>query len=239
MKTALYSLAALVLAALSPVAAVAQSFVAYAYLPSAALLYNAAGEEICALPATYFVVLCGDEQNGKFPVSYLDLSGYVSADTVETVDYEPVTKFPSLTARPRNDGMAVNLREIPDSETGKILAAVPHSATLTLYGARTGSELFAGAGNVWQYVRYNSPTGAALYGYIYSAQLSCDAVMPNVIEKVPRPSAEADETQPSLSVTRAGNIALAAAMCVPAGFIMLILFYRPDSQRTPRHKNPT
>ncbi len=29
--------------------------------------------------------------------------------------------------------------------------------------------------------------------------------------------------------------ALSAALCVPAGVIMLVLFYRPESKRTPRH----
>ena len=90
--------------------------------------------------------------------------------------------------------------------------------------------------DVWQYVRYNQPDGGTFYGYVYSAQLVCDEVVPNSGEKVPRPSPSAPkETSPSLSLSRNGAIALAVTLCVPAGMIMLVLFYRPDSKRTPRH----
>ncbi len=212
----------------------AVGYLSYAYLPAAAVLYDASGGMICSLPATYFTVIEGDASGGKYPVSYLDLYGYVYADKVEVVDYEPVTKFAALSARPYNDGMAVNLRDKPSRTDGKVLCSVPASATLTLYGPREGDELFAGAGTAWQYVRYDQP-GGPIYGYAYSPQLSCDAVQPNKIEKVERPDNSPEVTDGSISLGKNASIAVAAAMCVPAGIIMLVLFYRPDSKRTPRH----
>ena len=233
-KAAIIVYAAIV--AFFPLAAQNGGFVTYALLPSSAALYNEANEIVCTLPATYYTVLCGEESGGKYPVSYLDLSGYVRAADITVVDYEPVTKFASLTAKPNNDGMAVNLRDKPHPQNGKVLCSVPPDAALTLYGSREGGELFAGAGNVWQYVRYNQPDGGTFYGYVDSAQLVCDEVVPNSGEKVPRPSPSASkETSPSLSLSRNGAIALAVTLCVPAGMIMLVLFYRPDSKRTPRH----
>lgn len=215
---------------------VASTFVSYAYLPADVVLFDASGASVCTLPATYFVLLGGDAENGRYPVAYADISGYVRVADVQTVDYEPVTKYAARTARPDNDGMAVNLRAAPNTETGSILCTVPNGTELTLYGAREGAELFAGAGTLWQFVRYEQD-GNALYGYVYAAQLKYDPVVPNKIEKVEPPAAESPITQTpaSLNLTRAGMIALAAAMCVPAGVLMLVLFYRPDSKRTPRH----
>ncbi len=233
MKKAALFLSAALLSLLSP--ASAGGFVTYAYLPRAAVLYTAAGEAVCTLPATYFVLPEGSAAEGRYPVSYLDLRGYMVASDLEIVDYEPVTKFASLTARPQNDGMAVNLRSAPNVAADNVLAAVPADAVLTLYGGREGGELFAGAGKLWQYVRYDGADGA-VYGYIYAAQLKCDALQPNVIEKVQRPPEQtADETPAAVSLGNAGTVALIAAMCVPAGLLMLVLFYRPDSKRTPRH----
>ncbi len=233
-KAAMFLYAAIV--SLFPLAAQNGGFVTYAIFPSPAALYNEANEVICTLPATYYAVLCGEESDGKFPVSYLDLSGYVRTSDVSVVDYEPVVKFAALTAKPNNDGMAVNLRDKPHPQNGKILCSVPPDASLTLYGAREGGELFAGAGTLWQYVRYNSPDGGTFLGYVYSPQLVCDEVQPNSGEKVSRPAPDKPkETAPSLSLEKNGAIALAITLCVPAGIIMLVLFYRPDSKRTPRH----
>lgn len=214
----------------------ASGFVTYALLPHDAILYDAAQQPVCLLPASYYVVPEGSTAEGVTPVQYLDLRGYVRTADLQIVDYEPVQKFADRHARPQNDGMAVNLRSLPDAQNGALLATVPASATLTLYGAREGSELFAGAGNLWQYVRYDGASGGALYGYVYAAQLSCDPLTPNSGEKVTPPAVEPiDESPASLSVNKAGTVALIAAMCVPAGVLMLVLFYRPDSKRTPRH----
>ncbi len=233
-KATLFLSAALLSFFASPVRA--NDFVTYAYLPAPAILYDANGAEICTLPATYFTVLCGDSAEGKYPVSYLDLSGYLRSADVEIVDYEPVTKFPTLSATPRNDGMAVNLRDLPDQNEGKVLVSVPADATLTLYGGRTGSELFAGAGTLWQYVRYTDSRGISYHGYIYAPQLTCDPVVPNVIEKVVHDVPTVSETEATLEWSNTSRMILIAAMCVPAGLIMLVLFYRPDCKRTPRHR---
>lgn len=234
MKKATLFLTAALVSLLSP-ALSASSYVTYAYLPRAAVLYDVAGECICTLPATYFVLPEGSAAEGRYPVSYADLRGYVRYDELEIVDYEPVTKFASRTARPNNDGMAVNLRSAPNAGADTVIATVPAAATLTLYGGRDGSELFAGAGTLWQYVRYDGDSGS-VYGYIYAAQLQYDPVTPNVIEKVERPPAEeADETPSAVNVGKTGTVALIAAMCVPACLLMLVLFYRPNSKRTPRH----
>lgn len=235
MKSAAIFITAIIASLLSaPVSA--DTFVTYAYLPTPVILYDAQDTPVCTLPATYFVVLCGDSSGGKYPVNYSELSGYVKAAEVETVDYEPVTKFPKLTAKVNNDGMAINLRDTPGASGGKIICTVPPDAVLTLYGSRQGEELFTGAGSVWQYVRYTAPDSTEFFGYAYSPQLKCDPIKPNVIEKVVKEEPPtANETPSSFTLSDKGNIILAVAMCVPAGIIMLIIFYRPDSARTPRH----
>lgn len=219
----------------APAASAASGFVTYAYLPQATVLYTEQNEPVCTLPATYFVLPESSTAEGRTPVQYLDLRGFVRTSEIEIVDYEPVTKFAVRTAKPQNDGMGVNLRSAPDAQSGAALITVPADATLTLYGEREGSELFAGAGKLWQYVRYDGVSGS-VYGYAYAPQLACDPLVPNKIEKVLPPEPDPVEEKPaSIDIGRAGTIALIAAMCVPAGVLMLVLFYRPDSKRTPRH----
>ena len=211
------------------------SFVQYAYLPSDAALYDFKGTKVCTLPATYFVAVGGSESGGRYPVSYLDLDGFVLSSDVEIVDYEPVTKFPSLTCKPNSDGLPVNLRSAPATSRGEILAAVPHGSILTLYGGISGDEVYAGAGGEWKYVRYDTAQ-KPIYGYIYAPQLKCDALSPNKIEKVEKkPSKGVNETGSDFSLNSLSATVMAIALCIPAGIIMIAAMHRPDSKRVPRH----
>lgn len=234
-KAAAILLTALLFLFNPPVSARAdETYVTYILLTRDTPLMSQSGDVVCILPATYFAVSEGDVSDGKYPVSYLDLRGYVSASDAQKVDYEPVTKFAVRTAKPNNDGMPVNVRSYPDQKNGEILCSVAHGSTLALYGSREGGELFAGAGNLWQYVKFESG-GKTYYGYAYSPQLEFAPLEPNKIEKVPRPSSGASESDETFGFSATANIILAAALCVPAGIIMLVLFYRPESKRTPRH----
>ena len=220
--------------AVMPQAHAQSSAIQYAYLPSDTILYSVSGSEICTLPATYFVIIGGSELNGKYSVSYLDLNGFVLSDHIEIVDYEPVTKFPSLTCKPDNDGLPVNLRSHPSTTRGEILAAVPDKTVLTLYGGIEGDEVFSGAGSEWKYVRYDTAQ-KPIYGYTYAPQLKCDALSPNIIEKVEKkPSAGINETSPEFSLNSVSATVMAVALCVPAGIIMIAAMHRPDSKRVAR-----
>ena len=209
-------------------------YVTYARLNQNAVLYNGAGEIICTLPESYYAVICGEESAGAYPVSYLDLSGYIKSSDITPVNFEPVTKFASATVRPNNDGMPVNLRSKPTTSESVILCSVPPDSELTLYGSRNGDELFSGAGQEWQYVKYSSGNGDII-GYVYSPQLTSAVIPPNSGEAVVKPSQQVTEQDAGLSLSRNGSIALAVLLSVPAGIIMLVLFYRPDSKRTARH----
>lgn len=210
-----------------------RSYVQYALLLCDTLLCEESGDPVCTLPATYFVTISRKEAQ-KCLVSFQDIEGYVSPLALEFVDYEPVTKFPYRTARVRNDGIAVNMRSKPTTQTGAVVAQVPQDAVLRLYGAREGEELYAGAGNVWQYVSYVSD-GGSVYGYVYSPLLVCDALSPNVIEKVPEPNASVRYEAQNPRFTGVGKIVFITALCVPALIVTLYMFYRPESKRTPRH----
>lgn len=210
------------------------SYVTYARLNSNAALYNGSGEIICVLPESYFAVICGEATDGAYPVSYKDISGYIKATDITLVDYEPVTKFASVTVRPNNDGLPVNLRSKPTTDGSVILCSVPPDSELILYGSRSGDELFVGAGNVWQYVRFSSSEGDWT-GYVYSPQLTAAVIPGNSGEAVTKPAEQTGEQKANLTLTQNGSVALAVLLSIPAGIIMLVLFYRPDSKRTPRH----
>lgn len=205
----------------------------YALLLSDTTLCSESGDPVCTLPATYFVTI-SKKGTETCLVSFQDIEGYVSSDALEFVDYEPVTKYPYRTARVNNDGLSVNMRSKPSTQNSTVVAQIPQDAVLSVYGAREGDELYAGAGNVWQYVSYTSGSGSA-YGYVYSPLLVCDALSPNVIRKMPEPSASLTYETQNTRFTDVGKIAFITALCVPALIVTLVMFYRPESKRTPRH----
>lgn len=211
----------------------AQSYVRYALLRSDTVLYDGDNEPLCTLPATYFVTLA-ELSDEKCFVSFEDIAGYVASDGIEQVDYEPVTKFPYRTARVANDGLSANLRSEPTTQSGRVLCALPDETVLSLYGPRDGEEVFTGAGTQWQYVKYASQEGD-VFGYVYGAFLVCDALTPNVIEKMPPPSDPVTSGTSAFRFTDVTKIAFIAALCVPALIVTLVMFYRPESKRTPRH----
>ncbi len=210
-----------------------RSYVQYALLSHDTLLSTESGGPVCTLPATYFVTI-SEKGLQQCLVSFQDIEGYVPLGALEFVDYEPVTKYPYRTARVSNDGLSVNMRSQPTTQNSTVVAQVPQDAVLNLYGAREGDELYAGAGNVWQYVSYVT-NGGSVYGYVYAPLLVCDALSPNVIQKMPEPSAALEYEAQNPHFEGASKIAFITALCVPALIVVLIMFYRPESKRTPRH----
>lgn len=210
-----------------------RSYVQYALLLNDTQLKSESGDPVCMLPATYFVTIA---QKGATTclVSFQDIDGYVSSSALDFVDYEPVTKYPYRTARVQNDGLSVNMRSAPTTQNSTVVAQIPQDAVLGVYGTREGDELYAGAGNVWQYVSYASRS-STVYGYVYSPLLVCDALSPNVIQKMPEPNASLTYEAQNTRLEGVGKIAFITALCVPALIVTLVMFYRPESKRTPRH----
>lgn len=218
--------------------------ITYAYLAADTILYRAdtaSYTPIVTLPQTYFVALLTSDAEDYLNVSYLDITGFVLKSSLEICDYEPVTKYATLKALPNNDGLGVNLRDMPDHTNGKILQTIPSDATLTLYGSIYGTPLIPAVGDTWHYVKY-TVGAASTFGYVYSGHVSADIPSNNVIEKVPtEPIAPPVEVIPSpAKFTTPMQIVFIIALSIPAIIIMLLIFKRKPAKppRTPRHYDP-
>lgn len=201
------------------------------FMPAQTILYSQELTPIVSLPTGYFVLQNSDSApEGYIAVAYDDLTGYVRADSVQAVDYTPVTKF-ELTVRFRcnNDGQPVNLRAEP-FRSAPILSVLAPTDSGRCYGTITGDTLISGAGAVWYYVNVNGTRG-----YCYSAHVDVDATPPNVIEKeqLPEPeqpaNTEPQPTEEQQSVSWITALIFIIALCIPVPFIMFYLFRKPKA----------
>jgi hypothetical protein len=86
--------------------------VTYALIGNDCVLYadENLSNSLFTLPKTYFVQVLG-ENNDIYKVSYLDVVGFVKAESTTIVDYVPLNKFPSsISCVVSNDGNTVTLR---------------------------------------------------------------------------------------------------------------------------------
>ena len=198
------------------------------FMPAQTILYSQELAPIVTLPTGYFVLQSTeDAPEGYIAVVYDDLKGYVKADSVQAVDYTPVTKY-ELTVKFRcnNDGQPVNLRAEP-RRTAQILSVLSPDDSGRCYGSITGDALIAGAGNTWYYVNANGARG-----YCYCAHVEVDATPPNVIEKEPPEedeptAAEPQQTEEEQSISWITALIFIIALCIPVPFIMFYLFKKP------------
>lgn len=207
----------------------------YMQLPADTILYQAAADgyvELCTLPSTYYVIPLAEEKNGYIAVSWLDINGFIKSDAAESVDYEPLTPHFDRKLTADNDLNPVNIRSAPDHTADNVIGSLPHGKTAAVYGERQGSSLIPQVGGLWYYIRYSD--GETSYtGYVYSAQVKADAYVPNSGERVAPSVTEPIETAPG-NMPTAAKAALIAALCIPAVFIVLLIFRPGSKPRTPR-----
>lgn len=199
------------------------------FMPTQTMLYDSELNPVVTLPAGYFV-LQNDftPPNGYISVMYDDLSGYVKSESVEQVDYTPVTKYEkTVSFRCDNDGQPVNLRSAP-RRAASILTVLDSTAEGHSYGTVTGDALIQGAGNVWYYVSVGGKKG-----YCYSAHIDVDPTPPNIIEKEEEPSTPTTTTpeiEPEQPMPHTAAIIFIVALCIPVPFIMFYLFRKPKNK---------
>lgn len=199
----------------------------YGYMSTTTTLYSDPHclNAVTTLPATYFVIVL-EETETCFKVSYKDIVGYV--DSIEIVDYEPVTKYASASFSVNNDGYPVKLREEP-SNTAEVITEVPPSEHGYYYGDVSGSALIPQVGDRWHYVSYDDGI-KTYYGYVYTSQVTVSEIKDNVIEKVEQDKGEESIPSPVFGT----DFLLIACLCVPSVLIMYLVFR--EKEYKPRYK---
>lgn len=121
------------------------------------------------LPRTYFVELTDLVNDDFYKVNYINFSGYVKKDSVQTIAGIPTSPYlENINFRVYAE-MSRDLRSEPNLSNGSSsqVAYIPlYSRNLTYYGKISGESLIDGRTNVWYYCKYSADKD--YYGYVYS-----------------------------------------------------------------------
>ncbi len=122
-----------------------------------------------SLPKTYFVQLLDNAGNDFFKVNYLNFTGFVKKECVQTIIGTPRTPYLENISFRVYSEQSRDLRNEPTTQGGSSqqVAYIPlYSRNLTYYGAIQGESLIEERTNIWYYVKYSADKD--YYGYVYS-----------------------------------------------------------------------
>lgn len=128
------------------------------------------------LPRTYFVELI-DEENNFYKVNYLNFTGYVKKDAVQTIVGTPEKPYLNNVQFRVYAEVSRDLRSQPHTSGGSSnqVNYIPlYSRNLTYFGTIVGEQVIEGRTNVWYYCKYSADKD--YYGYVYSD--FCDELTP-------------------------------------------------------------
>lgn len=191
----------------------------YAEIAEGCILYSDSGLTlpVVKLPATYFVTVI-EKSSACLRVTYKNIDGYVSPESVTEADFTPKTKYASSKLTLLGDGGTVNIRSRPDHTADNVLARLSDGATLYYYGETAGTSQNEIIGEKW----YCVELAEGGYGYVYSMYAKAEPIKENVIE------AETPVTPPEpekeSSVSERGEYFFIAALCLPVIIFMYLLF---------------
>lgn len=185
------------------------------------------------LPATYFVlVIQTDYAVGYHKVRYRDVVGYVASENVEIKDYTPKSIFPpDVTLSICIDSSDVNVRSLPDRNTGKVLYRLPADSTGVEYYNYIPGVAADGINNVWYYVKIELGSDSVVKGYVYAPYVLLDSEIPpendTTAAVVPPDTVPEPSPVEKADLPDAVEIVGIVALCVPAVLIVIVIFARP------------
>lgn len=121
------------------------------------------------LPKTYFVELLENANADFYKANYLNISGYVKKESVQTIAGVPSSPYLNNIHFRVYAELSRDLRSEPNTDNGSSaqIAYIPlFSKNLTFYGKIFGESLIDGRTNIWYYCKYSADQD--YYGYIYS-----------------------------------------------------------------------
>lgn len=156
------------------------------------------------LPKTYFVQLLGEE-NGFYKANYLNFTGYVKKDNVQTIVGTPKTPYLENINFRIYAELSRDMRSEPNTYSGSSsqVAYIPlYCRNLTYIGKISGETLIDNRTNVWYYCKYTADKD--YFGYVYSD--FCDE-MTKIAENTEQVTftSEPNFSKPDLSITNTIN----------------------------------
>ena len=208
--------------------------VKYACMENGATLYDYDGSaytQIARLPSSYYVAVLKESDDGYLLVGYLDTTGYIKASELSKVDFIPKDKYAAARFTVSNDSQPANLRARPD-KSADVVAVMPNNGSGTVVGTTEGSELIAGAGKKWYYVRFESGENVT-FGYVYSAHVTAESFGVSSGEREPSPTdsgTEKQEGQPLIEMSLPLRIVIISVLCLPV--LAALFMLRPKKKKS-------
>lgn len=197
----------------------------FALIGEDCLLYadESAIVSVCSLPSSYFVEII-EEQDSVYKVSYLDIDGYVKAESVTIVDYLPLNKYPtSLSCSLSNDGNTITMRSSPFIKDDNVITRLESEEIVEYYGSKKGDSQIEILGDEWYYIKDKNGN----FGYVYNLYLT-----PPTFPKNDYLATEKDNTSLSSSLSLSSMQSGIVIALLSLLFVILVYFCtRPKSQR--------
>lgn len=197
----------------------------YALIGENCFLYvdESAIVSVCSLPSSYFVQIIEDKEN-VYKVSYLDIDGYVKAESVTIVDYLPLNKYPtSLSCSLSNDGNSITLRSSPFIKDDNVIARLDSEEIVEYYGSKKGDTQIEKLGDEWYYIKDKNGN----FGYVYNLYLNPPVIETNDYLATEKTTSSLTSSL-SLSSTQSGIVIALLSLL----FVILVYFCtRTKAQR--------
>ena len=210
------------------------------YLYSTPEITSDKTNRIFEIPATYFVLLLGDENDLFYRAQYNDIYGFVLKSEVSCIQGTPVNPYVTNATFRVFTPSGANLRSSPYETLGttNLITSIPFLETnLMYYGTCEGEEAISYKGNIWYYCKYVSQN-QEMYGYIYSPL--CD-LLTNIVQNTEEfeyvtpdfstTTGEQTSGENYLSISNPWQIIIIVLVCLPCIFIIYFLF-KPTSIAT-------
>lgn len=181
------------------------------------------------LPATYFVELIDETTNGFFKVNYLNFTGYVKKECVQTIVGSPLNPYLTNISFRVYSEQSRDLRSEPTTTSGSSsqVAYIPLlNRNLTYFGSIVGEQVIDGRTSVWYYCKYSADK--EYYGYVYSD--FCDELTPitpntETVTYTTNPNfSDSTETPTALPLEHKATGIIIAILCLPACAFLFMIF---------------
>lgn len=181
------------------------------------------------LPKTYFVELLDSSNSVFYKVNYLNFTGYVKKESVQTITGSPLTPYLKNINFRIYAELSRELRSEPTDSAGaeSLITYIPlYSKNLTYFGIINGTSLIPERTETWYYCKYTADK--TYEGYVYSDFCDQLTIIKENTEEViytTNPTFEKEvETNTSLPLNTGTTGIIIAILSVPAViFIFMML----------------
>ena len=109
--------------------------------------------QLFEIPASYYVLLTGNENQDFYKAKYSDIEGYVLKNSVQAINETP--NYPYAMSSFRNFSLSsLSLKSQPTLNSEDVAIIPSGEYITTYYGKKIGEEIISDSTNIWYYCAY-------------------------------------------------------------------------------------